>query len=91
MFYVVVDDFTKFVRLFPMQQAKLTVDVLHNHLFSVLGRPVNLAIDNGTQFLLPTYLEGCVCVDVLCGQRILHVTTPPCYPKPSHAERVLLI
>ncbi|XP_054259614.1 uncharacterized protein K02A2.6-like [Macrosteles quadrilineatus] len=83
MLLVAVDAFSKFVWLIPLRRAttQSTVKALHSHLFQHFGVPTTIVTDNGSQFTSHIFNRMCF------GQGILHVTTSPYYPQPSHAER----
>lgn len=80
---VAVDAFSKFVWLMPLRRAtaQTTIQVLHNNIFQHFGVPTTIVSDNGSQFTSHLFNRMCF------GQGILHITTSPYYPQPSHAER----
>lgn len=54
---VVVDGFSKFLHVHPMQSAtaKATINCLKNDIFPVFGTPKTIVSDNGSQFISNEY------------------------------------
>jgi transposase InsO family protein len=79
---VCVDAFTKFVWIFPVREASTaTVVRVLDIIFATFGIPENLVSINVSQFTSRNFRRMCF------ARGLRHVTTMPCYPQPSHAER----
>ena len=75
MFLVVVDAYSKYLEVVPMNQAtSLTTIAALRHLFSVFGLPEHLVSDNGSQFTSAEFKS------FLKDNDILHTLTAPGHP-----------
>lgn len=82
--FVVQDELSKWVELFPMRAAtaKRVVDCLVNHVFCRYGSPKSILSDNGSQFTSKIMKRMCK------DWKIKHYFTSPYHPQPNQTERV---
>jgi hypothetical protein len=81
---VVVDYFTKWVELFPLQSTKATTiaQIFLDEVICRFGFPVRVISDNGVQFISKIFIQLCT----LLG--IQHQRTPLYHPQSNLSERI---
>lgn len=83
MLLVSVDAFFKFVWKLPFREAttKATIKDLQQRVFASFSVREMIVTDDVTCFMSQHFEEFCFTLGVI------HITTSPCYPKQSHAEK----
>lgn len=82
--FVVIDAFSKYVRLFPLRRATTAsvLKCLQEKYFPEVGKPKKLLADNGTQFTARKFNE----ILLREGVKLLHTTSY--YPQGNMTERI---